>query len=67
VNAAALQAQFQQGRALYQAGAMSPNNPQTRLYQQQQAAAAAMAMNRGTTGGMNSSSSMLTGFLCIRS
>ncbi|CAO3609083.1 unnamed protein product [Cunninghamella blakesleeana] len=46
INAAVLQAQFQQSRAMYQANANSPTNPQQLLYQQQQAAAAAMAMNR---------------------
>lgn len=49
---AALQAQFQQNRALYGGGnpAMMANTPQALMFQQQQqqAAAAAMAMNRGS-------------------
>lgn len=48
---AALQAQFQQNRAMYGGGnpAMMANTPQALMFQQQQqqAAAAAMAMNRG--------------------
>jgi hypothetical protein len=46
---AALQAQFQQNRNMFQGnGNMMPNTPQALMYQQQQQAA--MAMNRGTFG-----------------